>query len=145
MNNSSVKRKHPEKGSRFPGNKRRCEKRSSYIEELYELITASLSNPESLNMKPDKCALLQETLSQIKRIKQQQDAEHGEEVQHSHVSSSKPGVPSGDSLGSVLLETLDGFLFVVNSQGEIEYVTENVNSYLNYQQVMGLTFFSLAP
>lgn len=57
---------------RFPGNKRRCEKRSSYIEELYELITASLSNPESLNMKPDKCALLQETLSQIKRIKQQQ-------------------------------------------------------------------------
>ena len=25
-------------------------------------------------------------------------------MQHSHVSSSKPGVPSGDSLGSVLLE-----------------------------------------
>ncbi|XP_072175794.1 uncharacterized protein [Diadema setosum] len=145
MNNSSVKRKHPDKSSdRLPGNKRRCEKQSSYIEELYELITASLRNPASLNMKPDKCALIQETLSQIKLIKQQQDAEHGEEVQHSHVSSSKPGVPTGDSLGSVLLETLDGFLFVVNSQGEIEYVTENVNSYLNFQQeeLIGSSIYS---
>ena len=51
---------------------KRRDQESSYIEELAELITASLSGPESLNMKPDKFSRLQETINQFKRIKQQQ-------------------------------------------------------------------------
>ena len=51
---------------------KRRDQEASYIEELAELIAASLSNPESLNMKPDKCARLQETINQFKRVKQQQ-------------------------------------------------------------------------
>ncbi|KAJ8020788.1 Nuclear receptor coactivator 2 [Holothuria leucospilota] len=63
--------------------------------------------------------------------------QQGSEVQHSQVSSSKPGMLSGDSLESVLLQTLDGFLFVVNmsnNKAEIEYVSGNIHSYLNYKQ-----------
>lgn len=35
----------------------------------------------------------------------------------------------------VLFQALDGFLFVVNSQGKIEFVSDNVTEYLQYSQV----------
>ncbi|KAL8576012.1 hypothetical protein ACOMHN_052030 [Nucella lapillus] len=57
-----------------------------------------------------------------------------EAVQQSQVSSSKPSIVTFDSVGSLLLEALEGFIFVVNSQGKVEFISEAVSEYLKYSQ-----------
>ena len=120
--------------------KRRREQENIYIEELAELISASLSDMSSLSVKPDKCAILQETVKQIRIIKQQVDcldpSQASDDLQASEVSSSRPTILANDVLGPLLLEALDGFLFIVNTDGLIEFVSENVTSFLKYAQVL---------
>ncbi|XP_053383143.1 nuclear receptor coactivator 2-like isoform X2 [Mercenaria mercenaria] len=88
----------------------------------------------TFSVKPEKCAILQETVKQIKQIKQGNSGGGDSAVQQSQVSSSKPAILADDILGPLLLEALDGFLFVVNSQGKVEFVSENVSQFIKYTQ-----------
>ncbi|ELU05826.1 hypothetical protein CAPTEDRAFT_92183 [Capitella teleta] len=119
--------------------KRRREQENIYMEELAELISASITDMNNFsNVKPDKCAILQETVNQIRRIQKPEDnggnSSDAAAVQQSQVSSSKPGLLCNDVMGPLLLEALDGFLFMVNSQGSVDFVSENVSQYLKYSQ-----------
>lgn len=58
-----------------------------------------------------------------------------DDLQASEVSSSRPNIIGNDVLGPLLLEALDGFLFIVNLDGIIEFVSENVEKHLKYNQV----------
>ncbi|XP_076349586.1 uncharacterized protein LOC143246559 isoform X3 [Tachypleus tridentatus] len=121
--------------------KRRREQENIYIEELAELISARFTDMSSLSVKPDKCAILQETVSQINRIKHQGETN---DLQQSEVSSSNSTILSSNILGPLLLEALDGFLLVVSSDGKI-VVSENVFSFLkfNKDELIGKSIYSI--
>lgn len=149
-----------------------------YIDELTELISVSIAaDMNSLSVKPDKCAVLHETVKQTRKILEQEESgcssgtlSGGEDPQprtpshhlnsgggvalaiaasddglagvHHHgpaglqpgdMLPSKPALLDTQMVGAFLLEALDGFLFVVNTEGKTEYVSDNVTHFLRYQ------------
>lgn len=132
--------------------KRRREQENIYLEELAELISANFADMSSLSVKPDKCAILQETVNQIRSIKQRESAANtggittsGDPVQQGEVSSSRPTILSNEVYGPLLLEALEGFLFVVNAEGKVEHVTDNVSNYIKFTRddVYGKSIYNI--
>ncbi|KAK9510692.1 hypothetical protein O3M35_005428 [Rhynocoris fuscipes] len=116
-----------------------------YIEELAELILASCADMSSSHVKPDKSAILEAALNQIRSIRDQETASASDAVQQGEVSSSKPTILTNDVFCPLLLEALEGFVFVVNTEGKVEFVTDNISQFIKFNKddVLGKSIYNI--
>ena len=120
--------------------KKRREQENFYIEELAMLISAQLpefsdSDDSSGPNDPsrlEKGSILQETVDKLKKL-QNQTHRQRRDIQKEEVSSSRSFLPK-EILGSLVLEALDGFMFITSNEGNIDFVSDNVLDYLGFRQ-----------
>ncbi|XP_074595198.1 uncharacterized protein LOC141850465 isoform X2 [Brevipalpus obovatus] len=125
--------------------KRRREQENNYIQELAELLYDEQCDDNSLINKIDKSAILQKTVEAISSISKHSDTDSGSERCPISLPStscnllaprSSPPKPliERDILGSILLDAVDGFVLMINSNAQIEFVSKNVQNFLGYNQ-----------
>ncbi|XP_066596112.1 nuclear receptor coactivator 2 isoform X2 [Prorops nasuta] len=120
--------------------KRRRNLENLYIDELAELYYAT----DMSSGKTDKCQILNRTVEQLRQIDQdQRSISHA--VQQGEVTSTNATLLPNKQYGPVVLEALDGFLFVVNAEGRVNYVTENITDFINYtkKDVLGKDIYNI--
>ncbi|RUS76645.1 hypothetical protein EGW08_015593, partial [Elysia chlorotica] len=112
---------------------------------------SSSNSSSNVNIKPDSGG----SEFQLQQIKTETDFSDGcannsatqqyKAVQQSQVSSSRPSFVPNDILAPFLLKVLKCFLFVVNSQGKIEFISENVTEFLKYNQeeLLGKSIYNI--
>ncbi|OQR69612.1 nuclear receptor coactivator-like [Tropilaelaps mercedesae] len=134
--------------------KLRREQASIYLEELAELISnvsaeyggapvggggpGDVGGARTLAVKPDKCAILQETVNHIRRLQNDSESlggssQHELSLQGNQVSSSKANILCSDILGPMVLDALDAFFLVINSAGNVDFVSENCSMFVGYE------------
>ena len=120
--------------------KKRREQENICIEELAMLISAQLpelsdsddSSGVSDPSKLEKGSILQETVEKLKKLKAKNQA-NTKEIQRGEISSSQAVLPR-EILGSLVLEALDGFMFIVSNDGVLDFVSDNVFDFLGFKQ-----------
>ena len=117
--------------------KNRREQENICIEELAMLISAQIpelsdsddSSSTTEASRLEKGSILQETVDKLKILRKFKR----HDLQEEQVSSSQSVLPK-EILGSLVLEALDGFMFIVKSDGKIDFVSDNVRDFLGFQQ-----------
>ena len=117
--------------------KKRREQENYYIEELAMLISSQipeLSDSEDSSSafdpsKLEKGSILQDTVDKLRKLNQDRQRD----VQREEISSSRSFLPK-EILGSLVLEALDGFMFIISNEGNIDFVSDNVFDYLCFSQ-----------
>ena len=120
--------------------KKRREQENICIEELAMLISAQLpefsdsddSSGTNDPSKLEKGSILQETVDKLKKLRAESQV-NAKEIQQEEISSSQSVLPK-EILGSLVLEALDGFMFIVSNDGKIDFVSDNVFDYLGFKQ-----------
>uniref|UniRef100_A0A915HWP6 PAS domain-containing protein n=1 Tax=Romanomermis culicivorax TaxID=13658 RepID=A0A915HWP6_ROMCU len=107
----------------------RSSQENEYLKELTELLQDTLSRPDSSLRNVEKSMLM----DLVKRLKQQSKDKPENAVQHEDVSSSG-SILLASHIGPMILEYLDGFFFVMNTDGFVEFVSQNVSKYLKFDQ-----------
>ncbi|NXC18223.1 NCOA1 protein, partial [Corythaeola cristata] len=143
-NPDSRKRKGSPCDTAQSNEKRRREQENKYLEELAELLSANIGDIDTLSVKPDKCKILKKTVDQIQQMKRLEQGRGRLSMVVEHPDQLQDPPPTRCP-GLSPLQALDGFFFVVNREGRIVFVSENVTSYLGYNQeeLMNTSVYSI--
>ncbi|KRY60827.1 Nuclear receptor coactivator 2, partial [Trichinella britovi] len=108
------------------------QQKSQYFSELVELLQENLCSTNDSVDSGVLCSnrqLVQEVVQHWNREKEKKE----NIIQHGDVSSTALSL-SASHIGPILLGVLDSFFFVMNTEGLIEYISDNVVKYLKFHQ-----------